>query len=119
MDHHVNSLIPWTMVSRVDEWTIETPQVVPAWLATLADLPTAARSALMARPMKGFARWFAGPSWRLKLIFVPIDSTWMRRSLASGSRAGLPTPAEPERVAPASASRSGPVPRVGAPERRW
>src|SRR5476651_1041556 len=31
----------------------------------------------------------------------------------------LPTPAEPERVAPASASRSGPVPRVGAPERRW
>ena len=32
---------------------------------------------------------------------------------------GLPTPAEPERVAPASASRSGPVPRVGAPERRW
>src|SRR6266480_3488738 len=28
---------------------------------------------------------------------------------------GLPTPAEPERVAPASASRSGPVPRVGAP----
>ena len=31
----------------------------------------------------------------------------------------LPTPAEPERVAPASASRSGPIPRVGAPERRW
>ncbi len=51
----------------------------------------------------------------LKLIVVPIDSTWMRRSLASGSRAALPTPAEPERVAPASASRSGPVPRVGAP----
>jgi hypothetical protein len=55
----------------------------------------------------------------LKLIVVPIDSTWTRRSLASGSRARLPTPAEPERVAPASASRSGPVPRVGAPERRW
>ena len=51
----------------------------------------------------------------LKLIVVPIDSTWMRRSLASGSRDRLPTPAEPERVAPASASRSGPVPRVGAP----
>jgi hypothetical protein len=49
----------------------------------------------------------------LKLIVVPIDCTWMRRSLASGSRArALPTPAEPERVAPASASRSGPVPRV-------
>lgn len=56
---------------------------------------------------------------RLKLIVIPIDSTLMRRSLASGSRAGLPTPAEPERVAPASASRSGPAPRVGAPERRW
>src|SRR5882672_5909856 len=36
----------------------------------------------------------------------------MRRSLIHGSRARLPTPAEPERVAPASASRSGPVPRV-------
>jgi hypothetical protein len=55
----------------------------------------------------------------LKLIVVPIDSTWTRRSLAGGSRARLPTPAEPVRVAPASASRSGPVPRVGAPERRW
>src|SRR5882757_2782670 len=52
----------------------------------------------------------------LKLNVVPIDSTWTRRSLASGSRNRLPTPAEPERVAPASASRSGPVPRVGAPE---
>src|SRR5260221_14169448 len=51
----------------------------------------------------------------LKLIAVPIDSTLTRRSLASGSRARLPTPAEPERVAPASASRSGPVPPVGAP----
>ncbi len=55
----------------------------------------------------------------LKLNVVPIDSTWTRRSLASGSRNRLPTPAEPVRVAPASASRSGPVPRVGAPERRW
>src|SRR5712671_2920792 len=49
----------------------------------------------------------------LKLIVVPIDSTWTRRSLASGSRNRLPTPAEPERVAPASASRSGPVPPGG------
>jgi hypothetical protein len=40
-----------------------------------------------------------------------IDSTQLRRSLASGSRARLPTPAEPERVAPVSASRNGPVPR--------
>src|SRR4029077_18968037 len=46
----------------------------------------------------------------LKLVAVPIDSTRTRRSLASGSRARLPTPAEPERVAPVSASRSGPVP---------
>ena len=48
----------------------------------------------------------AGP----KLIALPVDSTWTRRSLANGSRARLPTPAEPERVAPVSASRSGPVP---------
>ena len=49
----------------------------------------------------------------LKLVAVPIDSTRTRRSLASGSRARLPTPAEPERVAPVSASRSGPVPPGG------
>jgi len=55
----------------------------------------------------------------LKLIVVPIDSTWTRRSLADGSRARLPAPAEPEPVAPASASRSGPIPRVGGPKRRW
>src|SRR5258705_5139636 len=36
----------------------------------------------------------------------------MRHSLIIGSRPRLPTPAEPERVAPASASRSGPIPRV-------
>jgi hypothetical protein len=63
------------------------------------------------------SRWVTAAG--LKLIVVPVDSTWMRHSLASGSRARLPTPAEPERVAPVSASRSGPVPRVGAPERRW
>ena len=61
------------------------------------------------------SRWVIAAG--LKLIVVPIDSTWTRRSLADGSRARLP--AEPERVAPASASRSGPIPRVGAPERRW
>jgi hypothetical protein len=36
----------------------------------------------------------------------------VRRSLASGPRERPSTPAEPERVAPVSASRSGPVPRV-------
>src|SRR5258706_6293553 len=51
----------------------------------------------------------------LKLVAVPIDSARTRRSLASGSRARLPTPAEPERVAPVSASRSGPVPPGGGP----
>jgi hypothetical protein len=60
-----------------------------------------------------------GDRRRPKLFVVPIGSTWTRRSLSDRSRARLPTPAEPERVAPASASRSGPVPRVGAPERRW
>src|SRR5215472_3717848 len=35
----------------------------------------------------------------------------MWRSVPDGSRARLPTPAEPERVAPVSASRSGPIPR--------
>jgi hypothetical protein len=40
-------------------------------------------------------------------------------ALPADRELGLPTPAEPERVAPASASRSGPVPRVGASERRW
>src|SRR3979409_2706335 len=52
----------------------------------------------------------------LKLIVVPIDSTWTRRSLASGSRARLPTP---PRSDPATPSQSVPVPRVGAPDRRW
>src|SRR6185312_16691035 len=51
----------------------------------------------------------------LKIIVVPIDSRWMKDSLIGGSQR-FPTPAEPERVAPASASRSGAVPRVGAPK---
>jgi len=42
----------------------------------------------------------------------PIDSGSLRHSLIDGSRPRFPTPAEPARVAPASASRSGPIPRV-------
>jgi hypothetical protein len=38
----------------------------------------------------------------LKLIVVPIDSTWMRHSFMADREPWLPTPAVPERVAPAS-----------------
>jgi hypothetical protein len=55
----------------------------------------------------------------LKLIVALIDFIWMRRSLAADRKPGRPTPAERERVAPASASRSGADARVGTSERRW
>ena len=41
-----------------------------------------------------------------------VDSTSVGHSVLDGSRVWFPTPAEPERVAPVSASRSGPIPRV-------
>jgi hypothetical protein len=54
----------------------------------------------------------AQPCWPKFKSFIPVDSGSLWHSLMIGSRPRLPTPAEPERVAPASASRSGPIPRV-------
>jgi hypothetical protein len=54
----------------------------------------------------------ARPSRRRRSGLNFVDSTSVGRSVLYGSRVWFPTPAEPARVAPVSASRSGPIPRV-------
>jgi hypothetical protein len=63
------------------------------------------------------SRWVIAAG--LKLIVVPVDSTWMRRSLANGSRARASHPSR----ARAGRSRQRESKWAGstrsAPERRW
>jgi hypothetical protein len=55
----------------------------------------------------------------LKLIAIPTDSTWMRRSLFSGSRAGFPRQQSQSGSLPPAPVEVGRFHAFGAPERRW
>src|ERR1700726_3540429 len=69
---------------------------VPARRASASTVAVSASLDAISKADAAMSRWVIAAG--LKLIVVLIDSTWMRRSLASGSRA---------RASPASRARAG------------